>query len=274
MDNRPIGVFDSGVGGLTVLKEIIKRLPGENYIYFGDCGRAPYGVKSPETIRRYTFQNIRFFLKAGVKLLVVACNTMSAHAYESVAAALEIPALEVIRPGAAAAAGTTLNKKIGIIGTTATIESRVYEKVVSAINPSVQIFAKACPLFVPLVEEGPYWWNSAAARIIAEEYLGEMRNFGIDCLVLGCTHYPLLSGVISEAAGAGIKLISSAESVASEVYNILNGDNRGVGTDARVEFYTSDSPEKFKRFCGAIFGDLAGMSVKRLDIEKFDGAVL
>jgi len=295
MNDRPIGVFDSGLGGLTVLKEIIGLLPGESVVYFGDCGRAPYGIKSPETIRRYTFQNTRFFIETGVKLLVIACNTSSAHAYGPVSAALDFPVVEVIRPGSAAAVRATKNKKIGVIGTAATITSRVYERVIAEMDPSIEVYSKACPLFVPIAEEGPDWWAHEAARIIAGEYLADLRETGIDCLVLGCTHYPLLEEVIRGAAGGGITLISSARAVAAEVRCAL--DSRGLRAAAepvkntgpvestgpvkntgpadnaappKVSLYTSDSPERFRTLCGSILGATDGADVYTLDIEKYE----
>jgi len=281
MDNRPIGVFDSGLGGLTVLKEIRKILPDEHIVYFGDCGRAPYGVKSPETIRRFTFQNTRFFLETGVKLLVIACNTSSAHAFKPIADALDFPVVEVIRPGSATAARSTKNKKVGVIGTEATIASRVYENVIREIDPSIEVYVRACPLFVPLAEEGPRWWNHEAARIITEEYLGGLCETGIDCLVLGCTHYPLLSGIIRGVIGGDIQMISSAQAVAAEVYATLDklgmrragtqpGPESGVPACRDITFYTSDSIEKFKPLCGAILGEPAGARVFKLDIEKYE----
>ncbi|MCL2057652.1 MAG: glutamate racemase [Oscillospiraceae bacterium] len=303
MDNRPIGVFDSGLGGLTVLKEIRRILPNESIVYFGDCGRTPYGVKSPETVRRYTFQNTRFFLEVGVKLLVIACNTSSACAYGPVAGALGglgVPVVEVIRPGAAAAASATRNRRVGVIGTAATIASGVYVDVLGETDPDIQVFAKACPLFVPIAEEGPGWWDHVSARIIAEEYLGGLRETGIDVLLLGCTHYPLLGGVISAALGGGIMLVSSAQAVAAEVSARLGAlglcagseseGGGGVGSESegggagkaggeggsrgevspQIRFYTSDSPEKFEPLCGAILGEPAGACVQKLDIDKYE----
>ena len=295
MDNRPIGVFDSGLGGLTVLKEIRKMLPDENIVYFGDCGRAPYGIKSPETVKRYTFQNISFFMEIGVKLLVIACNTSSACAYEPVTQALDIPVVEVIRPGSAAAAHVTRNRKVGVIGTTATIASKVYDGVFKEIDPSIEVFAKACPLFVPLAEEGPQWWDHESTAIIAEVYLGGLRNTGIDCLLLGCTHYPLLGDAIGKVAGGGIRLVSSAQAVAAEVVGKLDmlgmrryarggsggalrcgsgmAPEEGSGGAPSIKFYTSDSTEKFEPLCGAILGESADARVFRLDIEKYESRI-
>lgn len=282
MADRPIGVFDSGLGGLTVLREIRKILPHERVVYFGDCGRAPYGVKSPETIIRFTYQSIRFFTEMGVKLLVIACNTSSAYACGLVSEALDIPVIEVIKPGSAAATRATVNRRIGVVGTAATIESRVYESVINAIDPAVKVFSKACPLFVPIAEEGPYWWGHESTRIIAREYLRGLCDTGIDSLVLGCTHYPLLGDAIRLAIGDGIRLISSAQAVAAETRAVLGrlGILRGaadtadisMGASARAEvsFYTSDSPEKFEPLCSAILGETAAARVHRLDIERYD----
>ena len=223
MDNRPIGVFDSGLGGLTVLKEIRNLLPTESIVYFGDSGRAPYGTKSKETVIKYTFQNIRFLLNQDIKMIVIACNTASACSIDLVKHSFDIPVVEVVEPGSVSAVRETVNKKVGVIGTIATVNSGVYEKAISRLDPSIEIFQKACPMFVPLVEEG--WWENDIAQRIAEEYLLSLKEKGIDSLVLGCTHYPLLHNTISKVMGEGVKLVSSALEVAKVVKEVINENN-------------------------------------------------
>jgi glutamate racemase len=246
MDNRPIGVFDSGLGGLTVLKEIMNLLPLESIVYLGDSGRAPYGTKSKETVTKYTFQNIRFLRDQDIKMIVIACNTVSAYSYEQVRQSFDVPVIEVIQPGAATAVRETKNKKIGIIGTPATINSSVYERAIKQRDSSIEIVSKACPLFVPLVEEG--WWENDIAYRIAEEYLHPFIDEGIDTLVLGCTHYPLLKNTISMVLGNGVKLVSSALEAARAVKMIIG--EKDIARDECLKpvyrYYTTDSVEKFE----------------------------
>jgi glutamate racemase len=270
MDNRPIGVFDSGLGGLTVLKEITRQLPGESVVYFGDSGRAPYGTKSKETVIKYTFQDIRFLLNQDIKMVIIACNTMSAYSYELVRHSFEIPIIEVIQPGAVAAANETKNKKMGIIGTTATINSGAYEKAVNRIDNSIEIYSRACPLFAPLVEEGQAWWENDVAVRIAEEYLIPLKETGVDTLVLGCTHYPLLQNTISHVMGEGVKLVSSAFEVAKVVKRTICENNmyRDEQLKPVYRYYTSDSVEKFEPLCSAIL-NMEVKSAERVDIEKY-----
>ena len=270
MDNRPIGVFDSGLGGLTVLREIMELLPAESIVYFGDSGRAPYGTKSEETVIKYTFQDIRFLLKHDIKLIVIACNTISACSLEHVKKSFDIPVIEVVQPGAAAGVRETKNKKVGIIGTTATINSGVYEKAINGIDKSIEIYSKACPLFVPLVEEGRDWWEKSITCMAAEEYLKPLRDEGIDTLILGCTHYPLLHNTISRVMGHGVKLVSSALEVANVARRAI--EEMGIQGDSRMEpvyrYYTSDSVEKFAPLCSSIIGRTIPF-VEKVDIEEY-----
>ena len=270
MDNRPIGVFDSGLGGLTVLKEIINLLPGESAVYFGDSGRTPYGTKSRETVIKYTFQNIRFLLNHDIKMIVIACNTMSAFGYNLVVKNFDIPIIDVIQPGAVTGVRETKNKKLGIIGTTATINSGAYETAVNGIDNTIETFSRACPLFVPLVEEGREWWDNDIAVRIAEEYLTPLKESGVDTLVLGCTHYPLLQNTISRVMGGGVKLVSSALEMAKVVKNTVADNNmqRDVQLKPVYRYYTSDSVEKFEPLCSAILG-MKITSAERVDIEKY-----
>ncbi|NSW91655.1 MAG: glutamate racemase [Firmicutes bacterium] len=270
MDNRSIGIFDSGLGGLTVLKEIMEIMPGESIVYFGDSGRAPYGIKSKETVIKYTFQNIRFLLNQDIKMIVIACNTASAYSLETVKNSFDIPVIEVIQPGAVTGIKYTKNKKIGVIGTTATINSGAYERAINEIDNTIQVFSKACPLFVPLVEEGPEWWENDITYRIALEYLTPLKQAGIDTLVLGCTHYPLLQKTISKVMGSDVKLVSSALEVARVVKKVIEQNN--IARDEKIKpvyrFYTSDSIEKFEPLCSAILNRKI-TSAERTDIEKY-----
>jgi len=251
---RPIGVFDSGIGGLTVLKEIINLLPDENTIYLGDTARVPYGMRSPETVTRYSFENTQFLSSQDIKLLVVACNTASALSLDAVKARVSIPVTGVIEPGAKAAVKATKHRKVGVIGTEATIKSNAYTRAIHAIDREIEVFGLPCPLFVPLVEEG--WTEGQIPALIAATYLNEIKNKGIDTVVLGCTHYPLLKKVISEAVGEQVRLIDSAVETSHEIKTTLEalGMKRKQAGNARRKFFVTDSPERFlkvgERFLG------------------------
>jgi glutamate racemase len=254
MKDRPIGVFDSGIGGLTVLKDIIKELPNESTIYLGDTARVPYGIRSPETVIRYSFENTKFLFSKDIKLLVVACNTASSVSLDAIKNSVSIPVIGVVDPGAKAAVRATKNKKIGVIGTEATIKSNSYTKAIKGIDESIEVFSCSCPLFVPLVEEG--WLEGDIVSLIVKRYLEGLKSKGIDTLVLGCTHYPLLKKVIAELMGEDIRLIDSAVETSHEIKTILkaiNLDSKQKGTLLR-EFYVTDSPERFievgERFLG------------------------
>ena len=248
MDNRPIGVFDSGLGGLTVLNEIMNFIPNESVVYFGDNGRYPYGTKSKETVVKFAFQDIRFLINQDIKMVVIACNTVSTNAYREIREAFDIPVIEVVRPGAASAVKSTRNGKIGIIGTDATIKSKAYEEAILDIDSKVKVYSKACPLFVNLAEEG--WWDNDIAFRIAEEYLTPLKAQGIDTLVLGCTHYPLLAKTISKVMGDGVTLVNSALEVAREVKRIISEKDiaRDEGLKPVYRYYTSDSVERFEQW--------------------------
>ncbi|MBI3592809.1 MAG: glutamate racemase [Nitrospirae bacterium] len=243
-NERPIGIFDSGIGGLTVLKEVSRILPGENIVYLGDTARVPYGIRSPETVTRYSFECTGFLLKQDIKLLVVACNTVSAISLSEIRSRVPIPVIGVIEPGAKAAVEATKTKKVGIIGTETTIKSSAYLKAVKAIDTDIEVFGLACPLFVPLVEEG--WTDGVIARMVVERYLSNIRDRGTDTLVLGCTHYPLLKGVIQEVMGS-VRLIDSAVETAAVVKNVLSemGLSGHAETSRLKRFFVTDSPEKF-----------------------------
>ena len=252
--DAPIGVFDSGLGGLTVVRELIRQLPNESIIYFGDTARVPYGPKGPETVIRYSQDVARFLRTQEVKAIVVACNTATAHALETLRAEQDVPVIGVIDPGARAAVAATRDKRIGVIGTRGTIRSRAYEKAIAKLAPDATITAAACPLFVPLVEEG--WLDSDPTRTIARGYLEPFAGGKIDTLVLGCTHYPLLKKVIGETIGREVRLIDSAEQTAAETARVLREQGlEAQGNAARYRFVASDDPEQFlsvgQRFLGA-----------------------
>ncbi|HOH47575.1 MAG TPA: glutamate racemase [Candidatus Cloacimonadota bacterium] len=245
---KPIGIFDSGVGGLTVYRMIREYFPEEDLIYFGDTARVPYGPKSPNTIIDYSIQNARFLLQRGIKILIVACNTSSAYALDRLREITGIPIIGVIEPGAERAAVTTKNKRIGIIGTEATVRSDAYRLAIRRLLPDCEVFSQACPLFVPIVEEG--WQDTETAQMIAEEYLGVFKNYGIDSLVLGCTHYPLLHDTIRHVLGQEVQLVDSAESIALYLQRIIAAESDGqAGTDT---FFVSDNEEKFPSIAGRI----------------------
>jgi len=267
MDNRPIGVFDSGLGGLTVVKEIKKRLPGESLIYFGDNGRTPYGTKSKETVLKYSKQDIAFLLSMDVKLVVVACNTVSSVALPEIKD-IQVPVLEVIGPGVDAALKKSRTGRIGIIGTPNTIASSIYSKAIKQRNPEAKTFAKPCPLFVPLVEEG--WWDNDIVRMIAFEYLNGLLEENIDTLVLGCTHYPLLSNTIRKVIGQEIVMVNSAEEVAAALEQmLLNEDLLTDSSSVQYRYYTSDSVDKFKELGSLILGEEI-RNVERIDLDQYE----
>ncbi len=269
MSDNPIGIFDSGVGGLTVFKEVKRLLPTESIIYLGDTARVPYGIRSKETVTRYSIENTEFLLSKGIKLLVIACNTASSLSIDEIKKRCPVPVIGVIEPGARAALRVTKNRRIGIIGTEATIRSMAYPEVIKEIDGKVTVYSKACPLFVPLVEEG--WFRGPATRLIAEHYLKELRDSGIDTLILGCTHYPLLKEVISEIMGREIRLIDSAVETALLVKKTL--EEKGLSNHSdRVfyKFYVTDSPERFRivgeRFLGEPIEDVEKITLKEVSL--------
>ena len=257
MENRqtaPVGVFDSGVGGLTVAREIARQLPDENIIYFGDTARVPYGSKSQNTIIRFSEQIIRFLRTKEVKAIVIACNTASALALDAVRDEFEIPILGVVIPGARAAVEATRNKKVGVVGTDATVQSGMYTKVIHGMDPDVTVIEKACPLFVPLVEEG--FKDHIVTQEIIEYYLESMRSTDIDAMILGCTHYPLLRSRIRDYMGDKIQIVNPAYETAMDLKKLLHEmDMENDGSDARhsrYSFYVSDTAEKFRRFANTV----------------------
>jgi glutamate racemase len=246
---RPIGVFDSGVGGLTVVRELLRQLPGERLVYLGDTARTPYGNKSPENLVRFALETGTFLARKGIKLLVVACNSSSAYSLPALRKALKMPVLGVIDAGARAAVSRRPGQRIGVIGTHATVRSGAYQKAIHALAPRARVSVQACPLFVPLVEEG--WARHPLALQAAKSYLGPLKKKNIGSVVLGCTHYPLLKGVISSVLGKNIALVDSARETAREVGELLaatGGSNPRKAVPFREhEFYVTDLPEQFAR---------------------------
>lgn len=239
-----IGVFDSGIGGLTVVRQLVRLLPQEDIVYLGDTARTPYGTKSPDTIARYAVENAAFLLDKGIKCLVVACNSVSAVALEVLQHTVPVPVLGVIEPGAQAAVRTTKNRKIGVIGTEATIGSGAYTRALKSLAPNLEIYTRACPLFVPLAEEG--WLDNDVTRAAARRYLASLQRSGIDTLVLGCTHYPLLTPVIAEVLGPGVTLVDSAQTTAEAVQQLLQDLRLARASGAGfLSFFVTDAPERF-----------------------------
>ncbi|MEF9934878.1 MAG: glutamate racemase [Clostridium sp.] len=264
---RPIGVFDSGIGGLTVAKEIMDILPSEDIVYFGDTARVPYGNKSKLTIEKFSLQISRFLETENVKAIVIACNTASAFALDAVKDKFSVPVIGVINPGARAAATTTKNNKIGIIGTEGTVSSGAYSKAVENICNEIEIFSTPCPLFVPIVEEG--WSEKEVSYMIAKEYLQNLKEIGVDSLVMGCTHYPLLNNVVQRVMGEDVTLINPARETAIELrlilkdLNILNSEgDRGI-----YKYFVSDNAKKFvtvgERFLNRKIEDIVEIDIER-----------
>ena len=245
--DAPIGVFDSGLGGLTVAAEVMRQLPAEGLIYFGDTARVPYGPKAPSTVRRYSREIASFLEREGVKAIVVACNTATAHALTALRTELRVPVIGVIEPGARAAVAATRSGNVGVIGTAGTIRSGAYERAIRELAPDARITVQPCPLFVPLVEEG--WLDKDATRLVAEEYLEPLIEAGVDSVVLGCTHYPLLKPLLADVLGTDVRLIDSAAETAAETRRILRERAlEAPSTDAPLRrFVASDDSSQFLR---------------------------
>ena len=271
---QAIGIFDSGVGGLTVLRELTRALPQEDTIYFGDTARVPYGTKSPDTVIRYSQEIAAFLTKQDIKLLVVACNTASAVALPTLRRTLPIPVVGVIEPGAKRAVEVTRSGIVGIIGTSGTVRSSAYSRAIKRLNPSISVLARPCPLFVPLAEEG--WTDNQVAQMTAHLYLDELRQANIDTLVLGCTHYPLLKKIIADVMGPSVTLVDSAEETARTVAAILKDKNmlRPPEEQGNHHYYVTDVPAGFirvgNRFLGGKLGDVYQITLDdcRMDAEK------
>lgn len=268
MDKRPIGVFDSGVGGLTVAKQIIKILPNEDLVYFGDTARVPYGSKSRETVTKFSEQIIRFLLTKDVKAIVIACNTASSNCYESLSETFsELPIIEVVTAGVESCLKATKNKRVGLIGTQGTVSSGAYEKRLKNADSGIQVFNKACPLFVPLAEEG--WTDNEIARLTVKEYLTELVEKDIDSIILGCTHYPLFKATIGKFVGEKVTIVDPAKATAVKLKEYLHNNNMLTDnkTEGRREFYVSDNYANFDKMCESVLHYTC--KAEKVDIEKY-----
>lgn len=267
MDNRPIGIFDSGVGGLTVAKEIMEQLDNEEVVYFGDTARLPYGSKSKETITKFSFQDVRFLLSKGVKAVIIACNTASANSFEEVRTEFDVPVFGVVSPGAAAAVRATKNNRVGIIATTGTVRSEAYEKAIIDINNGVQVLSKACPLFVPLAEEG--WANEEITFLTAKKYLSCLIERDVDTIVMGCTHYPLLMDCLKKVVGSGVTLVNPALETTKAVKEFLTKNNmlREEESKPKHSFFVSDTTDMFEKICKEALNK--NYSAVKIDIEGY-----
>ena len=269
--NAPIGVFDSGVGGLTVAREIMRQIPNERIVYFGDTARVPYGSKSKDNIIKFSRQIIRFLQTENVKAIVIACNTASALALDEMQQEFDLPILGVVKPGAKVAVETTANKRIGLIGTEANIRSGVYTRYIKSLDDEAKVFEKACPLFVPLVEEGCL--HDDITLQVASRYLEELKEKDIDTLIMGCTHYPLIRSTIRKVMGDKVNLVNPAYETAIELKNLLERDNLANKCDvdspsSMYRFYVSDAEEKFKLFANSILPFDITMT-KQINIENY-----
>lgn len=266
---KPIGVFDSGIGGLTVVKRIAASLPEENIVYFGDTARVPYGSKSNDTVIEYSIEDAKFLMQKNVKAIVVACNTASSIAMKELKKKFDVPIIGMIEPGAQTAVKSTKNKRVGVIGTRATISNKAYSNKIKELNPDIEVFETACPLFVPLAEEG--WINHKATYEIAEEYLKDLRKKKIDTLVLGCTHYPILADVIQKVIGNDVKLVDSGIVAAEMIRNEL--DRTDLHTNSysvgNQELYVSDIPTKFREVAELFLGKPV-KDVKKVEVEHLN----
>jgi glutamate racemase len=264
LSEHSIGIFDSGLGGLTVLKAVRKMLPSENLVYFGDTAHVPYGSKSAQTVTSYSLEIAGFLCEKKIKLLIVACNTASALALETLHRKVPVPVIGVIEPGAKRAVAASAGGRIGVIGTEGTVRSGAYKKSIKAINGDARVMELACPLFVPLVEEG--WWRHRVTRLVASEYLDTFRPEYIDTLILGCTHYPVIKDVIASIIGPRVNLIDSAEAVAAEAKELLAAQNTQKKTGrGKMHIYASDDPARFKRLAANILGS----KLDEVELKRF-----
>ena len=268
--NAPIGGFDSGLGGLTTVRELRRLLPGEDIVYFGDTGRVPYGTRGVDTIVEYAKQDIAFLLSQNVKYVIAACGTVSSTLPTSITQQLPVPYLGVVPSAAAAAAAATKTGRIGVLGTPATIHSRSYEKAIHAISPQAQITATACPLFVPLVENGYFGRDNQVTRLVAQDYLKQVKAANVDTLILGCTHYPLIAPILGDLMGPDVVLIDPGWEAAHAARNWLAQQKllrtEGCGT---ARYFVSDSTDNFRQLAGWFLGEYAGGEVCRIRVDDF-----
>ena len=269
MDNRSIGVFDSGLGGLTAVKQIMQELPNESIVYFGDTGRVPYGSRSKETIIKYSKSDMSFLLQKDVKIIVVACGTVSSVALPKLRETVPISLIGVVEAAAEAAISATKNNKVGVIGTKGTIKSGAYERYINSKNPKIKTFSKACPLFVPLVENGHF--DTMVAELVVEEYLTEIKKNGVDTLILGCTHYPLLKNTIARFMGEGVTLIDAGAEVSKLLKRTLKEKDMLAEkpTAEQYKYYVSDDIDGFESLGGMFLEQTLSNKVEKIDIEKY-----
>ncbi len=271
MDKRPIGVFDSGLGGLTAVRQLMEQLPGEDIIYFGDTGRVPYGSRSHDTILKYTRQDINFLLQFDIKAIVIACNTADTVVGSRVQREYDLPICGALRPTAKKAAAITRNNRIGVIGTAATVKARAYDAIIREVNPRAQIKSVACPLLVPLVENNRFMPGDLPVELIVEEYLRPLKEWGCDTLVLGCTHYPLLWDVISACMGPEVTLINSGQEAACQLAETLRRADMlsGATEQGTCKYYVSDSTEGFSEMASLFLQRSVDDLVEQVDIERY-----
>lgn len=269
VDNRPIGVFDSGLGGLTTVKELMHQLPNEKIVYFGDTGRVPYGTRSNETIVKYVLQDIRFLLKFDIKMIIIACGTASSVALDIVQKEFDVPIIGVVDSASLQAVKLSKNKKIGIIGTQSTINSNSYTRKILTIDETAKTFSNACPLFVPLVENG--YIDHQVAYLVAEEYLSPLKQENVDTLIMGCTHYPLLKKTIGKVMGSNVNLIDPGAETARYVKKYLKEKDMLVKSDAepKYQYFVSDSVANFSKLASLFLQKEIGQCVKKIDIEQY-----
>ena len=271
MDPRPIGVFDSGLGGLTAVRSLRQILPEENLIYFGDTARVPYGGRARETLLKYARQDVRFLRSFDLKAILVACGTVSTTALPALQAENDLPIIGVVEPTCRRAVAQTRNHKIGIIATLASIRSGAYEETIRKLDPAAEVIGKACPLFVPLVENGRIGRGDVVIETVAREYLQPMLDQGVDTLILGCTHYPLLTDILANICGPGVELVSAGEEAAFELKRALK--TREIRADEDREgspsFYVSDRVEDFEQIASIFLGEDLRSTVRRIDIDQY-----
>lgn len=268
METGPIGVFDSGLGGLTVVKELMRLLPDEDIVYFGDTGRVPYGTKGRDIIKKYAVQDMRFLQKFDCKAVIIACGTVSSVAFEEVSGASDVPVIGVVEPAARAAVKATKSGRIGVIATSATIKSGSYEKAIQKIKPDAFLKCRACPLFVPLVENGYFTRGSKVAELVAREYLEEFKGTEVDTLILGCTHYPLLRGIIHDILPDAV-LIDSGGETAKAAVTVLGEKSLIGGGHGSARFFVSDQTDDFARLAGIFLEHPVTSNVEKIEIENY-----
>lgn len=270
MDTRPIGVFDSGLGGLTAVRQLRQLLPSENIIYFGDTARVPYGGRSAEILLKYARQDVRFLRSHDIKAILVACGTVSTTALPQLRQESDIPILGVVEPACRRAAAVTRNRRVGLIATAASVRSGAYQRSLRQLDPDIAVTAKACPLFVPLVENGRFRRGDVVIETVAREYLEPLRREGLDTLILGCTHYPLIKTMIGEFMGRNVVLVDPAKTAAHHLERILS--ERGLKADhpaGQAHFYVSDAPDGFVQTADLFLGEYKGGEVEQIAIDKY-----